>query len=230
LHNLVSSLAVKLNVGGIHAYVFMIMFNSSLCLLQSCELMNIEGSVLVSPCPAVAGPSGRGGSVKPAMTEEEQLQMALAMSVEAVPGKAAKHARNGSMDMAVDSDEYANDGGDDDDDDELDEEAIWAEIRKREEEEKEQLAAAAGVGTGQSGGASGSSSRIAQTAGAEAQPAAAGPRDVAAVQASAQERLPAEPAVGADGRCRVGLRLPDGTRPTRWFLKTDKVALLLVSG
>ena len=159
------------------------------------------------------------------MTEDEQLQLALAMSVEGGQGKATKHARNGSVDMAMGSDDYDSGGGNDDD---IDEEAIWAEIRRREQEEKEQaVAGAAGAAAGPSAGAAGGSSSAVQKEGTTSAPVAA--NDAAAVQAAARERLPAEPADREEGRCRVGLRLPDGSRPTRWFMKTDKVSVLLVS-
>lgn len=108
--------------------------------------------------------------------------------------------------------------------DDVDETAIWQEIQKRQ---KHEAAAAAAAGT--SGGGSGQPSTQQQQAAAEAPAAAAaaaGP-DVAALQQAAAERLPPEPAAGADS-CRVAFRLPDGSRVQRNFSKADTVATLQV--
>uniref|UniRef100_A0A383VHQ7 UBX domain-containing protein n=1 Tax=Tetradesmus obliquus TaxID=3088 RepID=A0A383VHQ7_TETOB len=165
---------------------------------------------------AAAGPAAAAADMA-GMTEDEQLAMALAMSVEQ-PTAAAGGPGPAAGDES------------DDDMDDIDEEAIWAEVQRRQRDSDSAAAAAAassGGGAGTTPAAAQQQHSAAAATAAPEPPAAAAAVDVVAVQAAAAAaRLPPEPAEGAAGSCRVAFRLPDGTRVQRRFNTTDTVAAL----
>ncbi|WIA31804.1 hypothetical protein OEZ86_002672 [Tetradesmus obliquus] len=166
---------------------------------------------------AAAGPAAAAAADMAGMTEDEQLAMALAMSVE--PTAAAGGPGPAAGDES------------DDDMDDIDEEAIWAEVQRRQRDSDSAAAAAAassggGAGTTPAAAAAQQQQPAAAATAAPEPPAAAAAVDVVAVQAAAAARLPPEPAEGAAGSCRVAFRLPDGARVQRRFNTTDTVAAL----
>lgn len=130
-----------------------------------------------APAAAAAAASSAGGGHK-AMTEDDEMALAIAMSM-GDEGPQGGAGPSGTSDQ-------------DDDDEELEEQQIWQQIAEQERQAKE-------------------------VAGRET------PEQVAAEAAG---RLPDEPPEGAPGQTRVALRLPDGSRVQRRFLKSHPVSVL----
>ncbi|EFJ41718.1 hypothetical protein VOLCADRAFT_98325 [Volvox carteri f. nagariensis] len=128
------------------------------------------------------------------MTEDEELALAIAMSME----RGGVAGRDSPMAVREDGDQMA------DELDDLDEAAIWSQIQAAERA----AATAAAGGTG---------------AGATAAVKDKTPEEVAA---EALARVPPEPPAGDSEACRVALRMPDGSRVTRSFRRTDTVRAL----
>lgn len=118
-------------------------------------------------------------------------------------------------------------------DDDIDEGAIWQEVQRRQREEERVKAEAAAAGSHQQQAAIGAPpqqflqqptpQQSLQQLSARDQAV-----DVGNVQAASAARLPAEPAAGAAGSCRLAFRLPDGSRVQRRFNSADTIGALQV--
>ncbi|KAG2448168.1 hypothetical protein HYH02_006753 [Chlamydomonas schloesseri] len=164
---------------------------------QSNMKRKVASSNAVAAAAGAGGAAAGGGGGRQPMTEDEELAMAIAMSMERGGGDGAGPSGGDAAGGARGGD--GGHGDDDDDDDDMDEAAIWAQIQAKEAAEAEAAAAA------------------------EAASKRKSPEEVAA---EALARVPEEPAEGDPQALRVALRLPDGSRVMRRFRKSEAVRCL----
>ncbi|GFR40515.1 hypothetical protein Agub_g1084, partial [Astrephomene gubernaculifera] len=165
---------------------------------SSLALNNMKRKAAPAPSAAAAAGGPTGRGSKP-LSEDEELALAIAMSMER--GGGAGSAGAGEA-MEVGSEGGGAGAGDELDD--LDEAAIWEQIRQAEQRQQAQQA-----------------EEQAQTQAASSKKS---PEEVAA---EARARVPPEPAEGDPDSLRVALRLPDGSRLTRRFRRSEPVRALM---